>query len=113
MSTARRNNLVRRLQHAREGIERIDEAGQFGRAGPAKGLGRRAVAGGRRRIERLLKNIEAQHLRVIRAIEVVERIGTDETRKLLERLARGETGARLTREATAALGRLGLLAAVR
>ncbi len=73
---------------------------------------RTALAGGlsleaRRRIERLLITIEGQHPRIMRAVEVLERLGTEEARKLLERLAGGATGVRLTSEARAALGRLG------
>ncbi len=86
--------------------------------GSAEPALRKALAGGlplevRRRIERLLKDIEGQHLRIMRAIEVLERLGTHEARRLLERLAGGAAEARLTREARAALGRLGRLAAVR
>jgi WD40 repeat protein len=45
-------------------------------------------------------------LRVIRAVEVAERIGTADARKLLETWAAGQTGHRLTAEAAAALARL-------
>jgi hypothetical protein len=39
-------------------------------------------------------------------VEVLERIGTAEARQVLERLAGGAPGVRLTREARTALGRL-------
>jgi len=42
----------------------------------------------------------------MRGVEVLERIGTPEAKKLLETLSSGETAARLTREAKAALRRL-------
>jgi WD40 repeat protein len=45
-------------------------------------------------------------LRTVRTIEVLERIGTPEARKLLRDLAKGAPGARQTREAAAALKRL-------
>jgi hypothetical protein len=45
-------------------------------------------------------------LRAVRAVEVLERIGTSAARGVLEELARGEAEARLTREAKAALERL-------
>jgi WD40 repeat protein len=45
-------------------------------------------------------------LRTLRAIEVLEHVATPEARKLLEQLARGAPGARLTTEALAALERL-------
>ncbi len=67
----------------------------------------------RRRLQELFDEV-AQHqrhpstdlLRQLRAIEVLERIGTPEARRLLETLAAGAAGARQTREASAALQRL-------
>jgi hypothetical protein len=67
----------------------------------------------RRRVQSLLDDI-AQHqwrptpelLRQLRAVEVLERLGTPEARKLLETLAGGAAGARQTREARAAVQRL-------
>jgi hypothetical protein len=67
----------------------------------------------RRRVQGLLDEIRQQQgqpsgeqLRQVRAIEVLERIGTPEARALLESLTRGAAGARLTREAQAAVRRL-------
>jgi HEAT repeat protein len=51
--------------------------------------------------------LEGQALQRQRAVEVLERIGTPEARHLLETLAKGAPEARLTREARAALERLG------
>ncbi len=45
-------------------------------------------------------------LRQVRAVEVLERIGTAPARELLETLSKGAPGARLTREAKASLQRL-------
>jgi hypothetical protein len=45
-------------------------------------------------------------LRRLRGVQVLEEIGTAEARRLLERLARGEAPAILTRQARAALERL-------
>jgi hypothetical protein len=45
-------------------------------------------------------------LRQLRAIEVLERAGTAQAKKILSKLAGGAPDARLTREAKAALERL-------
>jgi WD40 repeat protein len=65
----------------------------------------------RRRVERLLKKLKEpipspEVLRELRAIEVLEMAATARGRHLLENLAGGFAGARLTQEAKAALGRL-------
>jgi hypothetical protein len=64
----------------------------------------------RRRIERLLEEMEPGHslqeLRLLRAVEAVEQMRTVEARRLLESWSRGPLTARLTREAKESLGRL-------
>jgi hypothetical protein len=65
----------------------------------------------RRRIEALLELLNKNRwtgmpLQSWRALAVLERIGTDDARQLLERLAKGDPDARLSQEAVAALERL-------
>jgi WD40 repeat protein len=65
----------------------------------------------RRRIEQLLdkqeeKALSGNRLRDLRALMVLERIGTLEARKLVETLAKGAPQAQLTQEAQASLERL-------
>jgi hypothetical protein len=82
-------------------------------AGPAL---KQALAGDvplevRRRLERLLAKLNpndpsSYQLRQLRALEVIEQIGTPEARQLLQELAQGAPAARLTREARASLDRL-------
>jgi WD40 repeat protein len=75
---------------------------------------RRAVRAGktvemRTRIGPLLQKLEAttpEKLRTLRALEVLERLGGADARRLLEALAAGEEGAFLTTEAQATLRRL-------
>jgi hypothetical protein len=67
----------------------------------------------RRRVEPMVKDLERRTatcstaLRDWRAVEVLEYLGTPEARQLLQRLAGGVPSALLTREAKAALQRLG------
>jgi hypothetical protein len=64
-----------------------------------------------RRIERLLETLEQplppDELNVLRAVDVLEQIGTEEARGLLRSLAEGKETASLTRAAKQALARLG------
>jgi hypothetical protein len=76
---------------------------------------RKALAGQpspelRQRIQQLLEQLEtapsAERLQALRAVEVLEIVGTPEARRLLEALASGAPEARLTQEAKASLERL-------
>jgi WD40 repeat protein len=65
----------------------------------------------RRRVQQLLDKLEPgqtspEYLLALRAVEVLEMIGSAEARQILGRLAQGAPGADLTREAQAALQRL-------
>jgi hypothetical protein len=64
----------------------------------------------RQRIDSLLANLDpltsSECLRILRALEVLENIGTSEAQQLLEHLATGAPQARLTREAQATLARV-------
>jgi hypothetical protein len=65
-----------------------------------------------RRLALLLRKLEEHRLapavvRDLRAVETLEKIGTDDAKKLLQRLATGAPAARLARDAAAALERLG------
>jgi hypothetical protein len=62
------------------------------------------------RLEHLLRKVEPSRspdrLREVRAIEVLEHIGTPEAKQILQTLAEGAPEARLTQEAKASLERL-------
>jgi hypothetical protein len=65
----------------------------------------------RRRLEELLEKLElrplsSRTLQRVRAVEALEHIGTAEARQVLEGLARGASGDRLTQDAKASLERL-------
>jgi len=91
-------------------LERLGAA-----AGPAcrKALGQQPSAEVRRRLETLLEKnargaweVTPERLRAVRALEALELSGTPEGRQLLEKLASGAEGARLSEDAGAALRRL-------
>jgi hypothetical protein len=68
-----------------------------------------------RRLQALLDRVERQtltaaQLHALRAVEVLEHVGTAEARTVLRSLAAGAPAARLTREAKASLQRLSHLA---
>jgi WD40 repeat protein len=63
------------------------------------------------RLKRLLDRLDGpltapEELRLVRAVEVLERIGSPEARELLQGLAKGAPGARLTQEAAESVKRL-------
>ncbi len=65
----------------------------------------------RKRVSKLLEKIAkggvlSEEIRSLRALEVLESLGTPEARKLLEAAAEGEPAALVTQDAQAALGRL-------
>ncbi len=101
-----------RFEMRKQAEEELEKLGPL--AHPAL---RRALADGpplqvQQRIERLLKKqvtgqpLSGEELRGLRAIEVLEQIGTPEARQVLKKLAQGAEGAALTREAKAAGQRL-------
>jgi WD40 repeat protein len=108
--------LIARLDH--DDFEKREEASKaLADLGPqAEKALRKAVqdppsAEAGRRMKALLKKIEdgsasGGRLRDLRALEVVEAIGTPEARKLLQELAKGAASAALTQEAKATLNRL-------
>src|SRR5262249_62296244 len=85
------------------------------RRGDARGPSLRGARAGkpslevRRRLEKLLGNLDPQstnRLRMLRAVEALEHAGSAEARRLLEELAGGDPEAWLTREAKASVERL-------
>jgi hypothetical protein len=92
----------RQRESAYEELEKLKEAAE-----PAlrEALEAKPSPEVRRRLAELLEKTSGEWLRTRRAVEALELSGSPEARQVLEALARGAAGARLTREATAALRR--------
>src|SRR5262249_26988208 len=93
--------------------EELEALGEAAMEACRKALQGNLSAESRRRLERVLsKQIREvgrpspERLRLLRALEILERARTAVARQLLETLAQGAPGARLTREAQGALDRL-------
>ncbi len=90
--------------------EELARLGEAAAPGLRQALARRPAEELRRRLLKLVERLEGvpsgARVREVRAVEVLERIGTAEARRVLERLAGGTPEVLLTREARASLGRL-------
>jgi WD40 repeat protein len=85
--------------------------GELARPALAKAQAARPSPEARRRLGDLLEHLDrpitgSEALRALRAVDVLERIGTAEARRVLQALAEGAVEARLTQEAEASLQRL-------
>jgi hypothetical protein len=96
-----------REQAARE----LEKRGSLAEASLRKARAAQPSLETRRRLDALLDRLDptrtAEGLRMLRALEVLERMGGAEARRVLEAWAGGAAEATLTREAKAALDRLG------
>jgi hypothetical protein len=89
----------------------LEKLGELAEPALRQALDGRPSAEVRRQAERLLANLggpvqSPEVLRGLRAVEMLEHIGTAEARRELERLAREAPAGRLRKEARAAVGRL-------
>jgi hypothetical protein len=89
----------------------LEEAAPYAEAALRRTLGEGPSAEVRRRVRGLLQRLDRtdpgpEALRVLRAVEALERAGTPEARRLLEELGGGAAGTWLTEQARAALRRL-------
>ena len=111
------DQLIDELSHERFAVRNnanaaLEKLGDLAAPMLREALGRKELTlEARQRTEKLLKNLRGpvtspERLRVIRAVEAVEYIGTPAARKLLEQLAQGAAEARVTVEAQEALRRL-------
>jgi RNA polymerase sigma factor (sigma-70 family) len=96
-----------------EAADALKRFGELARPALVEALKKGPSAEARRHIEELLAGLRpgvalsADDLQLLRAVEVLAWIGTPSARKLLQDLAHGAAGARLTRAAAASLQRTG------
>ena len=99
-----------RFEIREKATKQIEEIGELAKPALQKARTGKPSLEMRRRVEQILVNVEPGHspkqLRALRAVEVLEYIGTPAARRVLETLADGAAEARLTREAKASLARL-------
>jgi hypothetical protein len=98
------------FQVREKAMQDLETVGEAARTALEKALAGSPSAELRRRAEALLTKLDqgglgAEAMRELRALEVLEEIGTPEARKVLEGLAKGPADARLTREVKALLRR--------
>jgi WD40 repeat protein len=91
--------------------EELEKEGELAKPALLQALAGMPSAEVRQRIEQLLEKLDgavtsSEALRSLRAVKVLEDIGTAAARQVLDGLARGAAGARLTQEAKTALERL-------
>jgi WD40 repeat protein len=90
-------------------MQELEKLGELAMPALQKLLDGQASLEMRRRVEKLLEEIATDQtpppddLRALRALQVLEQVGTPEARQVLRRLADGAPGAKLTRHAAAAL----------
>jgi HEAT repeat protein len=92
-------------------LRRLQALGEVAQPALLQALANNPSHEARRRIKELLDTLHAlpvgDSLAVIRAVEILESIDSPEARHVLQRLAEGAPAATVTRQAKAALGRLG------
>jgi WD40 repeat protein len=99
------------LKVREQATRRLEELGSAAQLALREGLEDNPSPEVRRRIEGLLTKLEEpssfrERLRPLRAVKVLEQIGTPEAKKVLQTLTHGRPEAALTKEAKAALERL-------
>jgi hypothetical protein len=98
-SFAARERAARELRQSADGAEAVLR----------EALGGELPAESRRRVEQILAGLDEPaggRLPDVRAVEVLERVGSPDAKGLLKRLADGAGGERLTREAAGSLVRV-------
>jgi len=99
------------FQSRNEAQAELEELGPRDKTALAKAIEGKPALEVKKRLEGIIARIDQQRvppgqIRVLRALEVLERIGTTEARSILEKMAQGANDASLTLEARDALERV-------
>ncbi len=99
-----------RFPERQKAARELEDLGELAESALRKELQAKTSVEMRRQIERLLEKLQqapaGKQLRALRAVEVLEHLGTPEARQVLRMLTKGVAEARLTQEAKASLERL-------
>jgi hypothetical protein len=99
-----------RFEVRRAAKQRLTELGDVARDGLTRALDNNPSVEAGNQIKELLEKLDAppegERLRLLRAVEILEYIGSPDACRVLKRLGTGDAAASLTREAKAALDRL-------
>jgi WD40 repeat protein len=100
-----------RFETRQKATEELKQLGERAEPGLREALKDKLSLEARKRVEDLLESVRMlsttpERLRELRAVEVLEHIGTPEARQVLQTLAKGAPTARLTREARQSLQRI-------
>ena len=95
----------------RRGTRELEKLGELVEPALRKALLKPGSLERQQRLDMLLRQLKKnpltlRQIRKLRAVEVLEQIGTPEARTILEKLSKGAPEARLTRDASAALERM-------
>lgn len=95
-----------------QAMAELEKLGELAEPALQKALEGQPALEFRRRVEQLIEKLRGpithpDHLRVWRALEVLEHVGTPAAKQVLERMAQGAPESRLTQEAKESLQRLG------
>ncbi len=99
------------FQKRKKAADELEKAGSAAELSMRRALAGKPAPEAQRRLEALLARLDTERpvvltrdeLQQVRAVEVLERLGTAEARQLLRKLAKGSASALQTRSAQAAL----------
>jgi hypothetical protein len=97
----------KRFASRQDAARELSELAEIAEAAVTKALASNPSEEARRRLTALREKLNRGWVQKLRAVEVLEYVGTADAKRVLDAIARGAPDARLTREARATLARMG------